>query len=210
MGLPDLFRVIRVDFVLRFVAIATVAISMGIYFLVQRFLFPDLGLFRVVLISSIVSAILVFLLLMPSVSRRVWAIASQFDSSIFPDLNGTWEGLIYPEPGREEIPVRAVIRQSLLTTQIDLHGESIKSTTLETTPLKDQGQNKMHYVYRAVPKHPQWSSYEGSTMFDVRTAGSGKKRTSKLSGRYYTDRKTIGRISLTQTSSDPSVDVSYY
>ena len=34
----------------------------------------------------------------------------------------------------DTLQVRAVIRQSLLITQIDMHGETTKSLTLETTP----------------------------------------------------------------------------
>lgn len=39
----------------------------------------------------------------------------------------------------EVISAKAVIRQTLLATQIDMHGKTTKSITLETTPTIEQG-----------------------------------------------------------------------
>jgi len=182
---------------------------MGIYAFVQTYWLPDISLFKVITISSIVSTLLILLLLTSFISRKIWAVLAFFDKSMFPDLNGTWEGEITLEDGKE-ISVKAVIRQSLLATQIDMHGETTKSITLETTPTIEQGQKKLYYVYRSTPKTPGWPAYNGSTFFDIRTIGSGKGKKYELSGHYYTDRKTIGRIRLTQVCKNSNNDVSFY
>lgn len=205
----QLFRIVRFDLLLRYIALATVVISMGIYAFLQTFWLPSISLFKVITISSIVSALLALLLLTSFVSRKLWAVLSWFDKSMFPDLNGTWEGEITLEDGKA-ISAKAVIRQSLLATQIDMHGETTKSITLETTPTIEQGQKKLYYVYRSTPKTPGWPSYNGSTLFDIRTIGSGKGKKYELSGHYYTERKTIGRVRLTQVCKDSNKDVSFY
>ena len=204
-----MFKIIRFDLLLKYTAIATVIISIGIYSLVQTVWFPNLDLFKVITISSVVSAIIIVALLSPFLSRKIWAFWSFFDKSLFPDLNGTWEGEITLEDGKALI-VRAIIRQSLLATQIDMHGETTKSITLETTPTIEQGQKKLYYVYRSSPKNPIWPSYNGSTLFDIRKTTQDGKNRLELTGHYYTDRKTIGRIELCQTSSDPNNDMSFY
>ncbi|MFV3371946.1 hypothetical protein ACNFH5_27570 [Pseudomonas sp. NY15435] len=116
----------------------TVAISMGIYTLLQAYWLPSISIFKVITISSVVSTVLILLLLASFVSRKIWAVLACFDKSMFPDLNGTWEGGITLENG-EVISAKAVIRQTLLATQIDMHGKTTKSITLETTPTIEQG-----------------------------------------------------------------------
>jgi hypothetical protein len=203
------FRIVKFDILLKYVALTTVAISIGIYAFVQTYWVPDFSLFKVITISSIVSAILIILLLTTFISRKIWAILALFDKAIFPDLNGTWEGEITLEDGTNLV-ARAVIRQSLLVTQIDMHGETTKSITLETTPIIEQGQKKLYYIYRSTPKKPEWPVYNGSTLFDIRTVKTNQGKKHELSGCYYTDRKTLGRIRLTQVGNDSNIDVSFY
>lgn len=204
-----MFRIVRFDFLLRYIALTTVAISISIYAFLHNYWLPEISVFKVITISSIVSALLILFLLTPFISRKIWAVLAWFDKSIFPDLNGTWEGEITFENGKK-IPAKALIRQTLLATQIDMHGETTKSITLETTPTIEQGQKKLYYVYRSTPKTPGWPAYNGSTLFDIRTIGSGELKSYELSGHYYTDRKQIGRIRLTQVSKDSNSDVSFY
>jgi hypothetical protein len=142
-------------------------------------------------------------------SRIIWRILKTFNPSLYPDLNGAWEGEITLESG-VKIPARAVIRQNLIEAQIDLHTETSKSTTLETTPVIDAGQFKLYYTYRSTPSNVDWSSYTGSTILDVRNSVKKADGKLELSGYYYTDRKTNGRISLQQTSPETDIDVSYY
>jgi len=204
-----MFRIVKFDILLRYIALATVAISIAIYSLVREEWFPELSLFKVITISSVVSTLLVMMLFTTFFSRKVWTVIGIFDRSLFPDLNGTWEGEIILEDD-SSLQVRAVIRQSLLVTQIDMHGETTKSITLETTPTIEQGQKKLYYVYRSTPKNPKWSSYNGSTLFDIRNINGEQGKTVELSGHYYTDRKTIGRVRIHQVCTDSNKDVSFY
>lgn|SRR5262249_43279480 len=204
-----MYRVIKIDLLLKYTAYLTVVLSMGSYSLVKVYWLSDFSLIKVVTISSAISAGIIYLLLSPFSSRKLWALLSFFKNDLFPDINGTWHGVVTTEVGGE-IEVRAVIRQSLLSTQIDLHGDTMKSITLETTPTIEQGQKKLYYIYRSTPKDPSRPPYNGSTLFDIRTIDNDGKKILELSGHYYTDRKTIGRISLKQVSGDPSKDVSFY
>lgn len=204
-----MFRVVRFDLLLKLVTIATIIISMVIYVLIRTYWLPNVSLFTVVTISSGVSTVLIMLLLTSFISRKIWAALAWFNKSVYPDLNGTWKGEVTLENGKT-LEVKAVIRQSLLATQIDLHGETVKSITLETTPIVEQGQRKLYYVYRSTPKNPAWSPYNGSTLFDIRSLEVGKNLIYELSGHYYTDRKSIGRIRLTQICNNSNSDVSYY
>lgn len=87
-----MFRVVRFDLLLKYIALTTVAISMGIYTLLQAYWLPSISIFKVITISSVVSTVLILLLLASFVSRKIWAVLACFDKSMFPDLNGTWEG----------------------------------------------------------------------------------------------------------------------
>jgi hypothetical protein len=182
---------------------------MAVYFLIKILWLPNFSVLTVVTLSSIISSIIVITLSSSLLSRKIWAVIAWFDKSLFPDLNGSWKGKIILENG-EELEARAVIRQSLLATQIDMHSETAKSITLETTPTIEQGQKKLYYLYRATPKNPAWESYNGSTLFDIRFNGDGSGRKVELSGYYYTDRKTTGRVSLVQICNDSNNDVSFY
>ena len=204
-----MYRIIKFDLVLKYVAIMTVVMSILLYSLIQNYMFQGYSLFKVITISTVVSTIIILGLLSPYVSRKIWACFRFFDKALFPDLNGTWEGVITTETN-DEIKVRSVIRQTLLTTQIDMHGETMKSVTLETTPAMEQGQHRLYYIYRATPKDPSRTTYNGSTLFNIRVKKEEDFEKLELTGHYYTDRKTIGRITLTQICNDPTRDVAFY
>lgn len=206
-----MYRLVKFELIIKYIAIATFSISILLYFLVQKLLLPDYSLFQVITVSSIISTALIFLLLSQFFFQQIWAIARLVNNSLFPDLNGAWEGEIILE-SEEKIIVRAVIRQSLLSFQIDMHGETMKSITLETTPVVEQGQNKLYYIYRSTPKDPTRHPYNGSTLFDVRVVKeeNDNKKTVELSGHYYTNRKTVGRVRLRQVCNDSNRDVSFY
>lgn len=204
-----MIRVVKFDLLLKCIACTTVILSILSYYLVQNIWFPNYSIFKVITISFIISTTLIFILLNPFFFRKIWAFIAFFNKSLFPDLNGTWQGEIHPE-NSNVIKVRSVIRQSLLVTQIDMHGETMKSITLETTPTVEQGQNKLYYVYRCTPRNPSRPTYNGSTLFDIRVVEENSKKILELSGHYYTDRKTIGRVALKQVFKDFNKDVSYY
>ena len=200
-----MFRIIRFESLMKYTIILTVLISISFYVLVQDIWLPNLSIFKIITISSFISIILLFILFNKFLSRKLWKILTFFNKSLFPDLNGTWEGVITSEEGIE-FKIKAIIRQSLSSTEIDIHGESVKSITLETTPTIEKGQKKLYYIYHATPKELSWSSYNGSTLFDIRKSDNRWE----LTGHYYTDRKTIGRISLKQISIEENEDVSFY
>lgn len=103
-----------------------------------------------------------------------------------------------------------MIKQTFLETQINIHTETSKSLTLETTPTIVGGEPKLYYIYRSLPKDPNWSSYTGSTIFDIRKVDSNGACELELSGCYYTDRKTTGRIRFRQVGSCVEKDISFY
>lgn len=214
-----MFRIINFASLIKHIVGLTVFFSIAVYALVLHF-WPTTSLFKLFAISSGVTGFLVFLIGTNFTARRIWSAMRIFDSSLFPDINGTWEGEItfMGEMALEgkiiskenNLDARAVIRQTLSHTQIDLHTPTSKSITLESTPVSESGQPRLYYVHRVTPKNPDWSIYTGSTLFDVRYVQENGKKVLELSGHYYTDRKTNGRIRLRQIGDDCAQDISYY
>ncbi|WVM89540.1 hypothetical protein UMZ34_02860 [Halopseudomonas pachastrellae] len=81
-----------------------------------------------------------------------------------------------------EIPARALIRQTLEAVRIDMHTETSRSISLETTPVVEYGNNRLYYLYRSVPRNPEWNEYHGTTTFDVRKVVVSGKEVLELSG----------------------------
>lgn len=204
-----MFRIISFKVLLRYVAVATTVLSLVAYELAQRFFPNQLPLIRIVSIAPWIALLVILLITTNAVARQIWKGVRKFDRTLYPDLNGTWEGEITTESNLR-IATRAVVRQNLLQTQVDIHTETSKSITLETTPSVDGGQCKLYYLYRSIPKNPNWSAYTGSTIFDIRSVIVQETATLELSGYYFTDRKTTGRIRLQQTGRDDTADVSFY
>ncbi|MBT9241276.1 hypothetical protein KM777_10275 [Vibrio splendidus] len=200
-----MFKIIQVSTLLKVLIIMSTLLSVGVYTVIKQYLFPSWDLYKIITISSFVSTFVIFILLIPFFARKIWGLLKWFNGSLYPDLNGEWVGCVMTETGLE-IDVRAVIRQGLLLTEIDMHGKDVKSVTLECTPTMEQGQKKLYYVYRSTSRIVGRTPYDGSTLFDVLE----NERSLSLSGNYYTDRKTVGRIYLTQVSKNNRVDVSYY
>lgn len=203
-----MFRIIRFDNLIKGLVLITIFLSIIVYIGVLS-IWSDIGLFKLVTISTIIIALLIYLILSPFVSRLIWKIISHFDKSLYPDLNGTWEGKINLSD-TSSISCKAVIRQTLLYTHIDMHTATTKSVTLETTPDIEKGQLKLYYIYRSDPKNPSWGAYNGSTIFDIRRLGNEGIDTLELTGKYYTSRETSGRISIKRVNKDINIDVSYY
>jgi len=204
-----MFRIINFLTLIRYIAVAATIISVGAYELLRNFLMSDLPIVRIMSITPWVVIVILFLITNKTITRGIWGVLSYFNTSLYPDLNGTWHGEIVLENG-DMIEAKAVIRQTLLQTQIDLHTATSKSVTLETTPAEESGQLKLYYSYRSTPKNIAWKPYTGSTIFDVRTATLEPKRPLELSGYYFTDRKTTGRVRLQLISKENSADVSFY
>ncbi|MGV1721027.1 hypothetical protein ACT4MC_20880 [Vibrio furnissii] len=199
-----MFRIVNLGLVLKVVVFISILFTIGLYSLIKEYLFPEWGMLKLLGISSFASMSVLYILLIPACARKIWGLILKV-KNIYPDLNGVWVGYVITKEGIE-INVRAVIRQNLLLTELDMHGETVKSITLESTPTIEQGQKKLYYVYRSTPKDPTRPPYDGSTLLDV----IENEKALKLSGKYYTDRETVGRIVLKQVSHDPNSDVSYY
>lgn len=202
-----MFRIINFSHLIKVVVGLTVACSIALYAAFD-WLWPGTSLIRLFTIASTVGAALIFAVSSSFLSRRIWSLLKIFDRSLFPDINGAWEGEI--TFSGNSLKARAVIRQTLSHTQIDLHTPTSKSITLESTPVSEGGQARLYYVHRVTPQNPDWHVYTGSTLFDIRHAPSDSGPTLELSGSYYTDRKTTGRIRLRQYSKDVNSDVSFY
>jgi hypothetical protein len=200
-----MFRIVRFDLLLKTVVLVSISIAVAAYILVQKLTGADISIFKLTTISTAASTLVMFILLSPFMSRKIWFAARVFKKDLYPDLNGVWVGQVITEE-QKSFEVRAIIRQALLVTEIDMHGETVKSVTLETTPTIELNKKKLYYVYRSTPKNPSWGDYVGSTIFDVIEDGS----TLILSGKYYTDRKSVGRVSIKRVSIDVNADVSYY
>lgn len=203
-----MFKIIRIDKLILRISYCTVLMSLGIFGSL-RYWDNSISLFKLITISSVVSMAIVFVLVSSFFSRKIWSIIRRWNKSLYPDLNGSWEGTITTDSG-DVIPVRCLIRQKLLETEIDMHGETMKSITLESTPIISNGQKKLYYTYRSTPKNPAYGDYYGSTLFDVREFIEKGNMHLELSGKYYTDRKTIGRITIKQIGSNTNHDVSFY
>jgi len=204
-----MFRVINFTLLIRGVAIITTFLSILIYnFVVTRY--PDLASsIRLFTLAPIIALVLTFLIVSKWPARLMWSVARYFNGSLYPDLNGVWEGEIVTE-NNETFAARAIIRQALLHTEIDMHTETAKSVTLEATPVMEGGQFKLYYSYRAKPKKVGYGDYTGTTIFDIRMVNIAKATALELSGYYYTDRLTRGSTRLRQISSSVDRDVTFY
>lgn len=204
-----MFRVLNFNSLIKYCAIATASISLAIYIVYIKYIDPSAPLLHLLKISPWVVMFMIFVITNNTIARFIWSVVRSFNRSTYPDLNGIWAGFINTSNG-QSIPVRANIRQTLILTQIDMHSDTAKSQTLEATPIIESGQDKLYYTYLSRPKNPDWGPYIGLTIFDVRGPKKDKAIPLELSGFYFTDRKTSGRISLHQVSSKCDDDASFY
>lgn len=203
-----MFRIINFKVLIKILVICTAIVSV-ITYLIWKTWDPELPIMSLAKIAPWVAFSLLFLLTQNFFARRIWKLAKIFYKDLFPDLNGVWEGEIIVSDTKS-ISARAIIKQSFIRMQIDIHTETSKSVTLETTPTIEFDQCKIYYHYRAIPKDPLWDEYRGFTTFDIRTVLTGSHEAFEISGAYFTSRKSVGRVRFRQISHDESGDVSYY
>lgn len=204
-----MFRIVNFTLVIRTVAVVTTLLSILLYgFIISKF--PDLARsIRVFTLAPLIALVLTFTLTSKAPARLIWRLARAFNKSLYPDLNGVWEGEIITSKN-QKLPARATIRQALLHTEIDMHTSTAKSVTLEATPVMESGQYKLYYTYRAKPQNPRYGAYTGTTIFDIRQTEVDGELVYELTGYFYTERKTLGTTRLRQTGSDPMKDISFY
>ena len=123
----------------------------------------------------------------------------------FPNLNGTWIGNIYsdwknPETGEgvPPIPVMLMVNQSFFHINCKMMtGEMESFSTSGGFNIEPDRQIKqIAYIYTSKPRialNQRSVPHDGSIVFDII-----EKPSMKLKGRYWTERKTLGEIILTQ------------
>lgn len=198
-----LSRKAQVSIILAFGGIAASAIEAAYALMVGR----DPGAFKTFSLSvTAVTAILVFV--GEASWRWVWSCVPILDRKAFPDLNGKWTGVLKstwmnPETKLElgPIPTQITIRQRLFQTSVNLRtGESESLSTrciLERLP--EIGRYRIWYSYNNDPiaqvRHRS-SPHEGVAFLEIDPQADANR----LSGRYYTARKTTGDIEVTRES----------
>jgi len=125
----------------------------------------------------------------------------------FPNLNGTWIGQIFSDwvntetgEGVAPIPVMLTINQSFFHINCKMMTAEMESfSTSEGFNIDPDRQIKqLAYIYNSKPRialNQRSLPHDGSIVFDIIEYPS-----KKLKGRYWTERKTLGEINLTQYS----------
>jgi len=141
--------------------------------------------------------------------RPLWRRIPLLQRKIFPDLNGNWKGTLTstcvdPTTGSPEppIPTEIIIRQGLFTTSVSLSTQESASHSTRSflEPFRDTGRFRIWYSYNNDPQaqiRHRSSPHEGISFleceFDVDH--------DRLTGRYYTDRRTTGDIDVRRKKS---------
>ena len=115
-----------------------------------------------------------------------------------PDLRGIWNVTIapVPEPGKtaESITATMTIHQTLFS--IDIRVETPESTSISYAAdfmTADDGTLSLAYAYRNFPRPSRRSTspiHDGTTNFEIYA-----ERGLKLTGEYWTSRRTVGELS---------------
>jgi len=136
--------------------------------------------------------------------RPLWRRFPLLQRKTFPDLGGTWKGTLIstwvdPTTGspKPPIPTDIVIRQGLFTTSISLKtGESISHSTRSfLEPFRDTRRFRIWYSYNNDPQaqfQHRSSPHEGVAFLECEFDADPNR----LSGRYYTARRTTGDIDV--------------
>ena len=133
--------------------------------------------------------------------KHLWNKFPVLNDLLFPNLNGTWEMVVYWEWGdkRGTSHARAIIKQNFLKIGMDVEAEDSDSQTLLAKPKKDPitGRAELYYVFLATPKHKEGidtqAPYKGAAILKLSLDGA-----EVLQGNYFTCRKTVGYYKLTR------------
>jgi hypothetical protein len=134
--------------------------------------------------------------------KRVWTRFPALNRLIFPDMNGSWDMLIYWQSAEKSgvKNARALIKQDLLKISMEVSSEDSESETMTVVPKRDpvSGRPILFYVYRVIPKNianDAGPSYEGAAILKLSNSGDDG-----FSGNYFTSRRTTGHFELTRAS----------
>jgi hypothetical protein len=140
--------------------------------------------------------------------RPLWQRFPLLQRKTFPDLSGTWKGTLIstwvdPATGSPEPPITTeiVIRQRLFTTLVSL---KTKESTSHSTrsflePFRDTGRFQIWYSYDNDPKaqyQHRSTPHEGVGFLECEFDTDPNR----LTGRYYTARRTAGDVDVRRTS----------
>jgi SMODS-associating 2TM, beta-strand rich effector domain len=140
--------------------------------------------------------------------RRIWRWLPWLDRNVFPDCTGIWRGTLsstWVNPASSQIqPLISVtfeIRQRILTTSIRMRTTESSSHSLRSwlEADRDSGRFRLGYVYQNDPKQgvrDRSARHDGVCWFEIDP--SAKPR--RITGSYYTDRKTSGDIEIERVS----------
>jgi hypothetical protein len=160
-------------------------------------------------VSPIVFVVGVILL---GVANTAWFAVARWlpvlQSKTFPDLNGEWTGTLtstWVDPKTNQpvapIPISVSIRQTLLAIHITLQTNESRSESTRTflERLPDAPKFRVWYSYNNDPQaqfHHRSSPHEGVAFLDM----DWSLDRHRLTGRYYTARRTTGDMELRRSA----------
>lgn len=151
----------------------------------------------------------IFLAIANQIWRKIWRSFPLLSTLAFPDLNGIWKGTLQ-STWRDEngsivgpIDVTVRIRQTLLTISIHQQTVESESWSFSVTPeaTREAGRFALWYGYGNRPSArvaERSAQHEGAARLEWNPAIDRER----LTGQYYTSRKTSGDLVLTRV--DPA------
>ena len=166
--------------------------------------------------ASIVASIIVVILapLANLLWRPIWRWFPKVEHLAFPDLNGTWKGMItttWIAPGTEITPppirVTVSIRQSLFSTTVGLRsdGATSQSKLCRLEADRPAGIFRILYLYDYRPKatvRARSARHDGFARLELHI----DENRNRLVGEYFTDRQTTGEMELSRVSAPIAVE----
>jgi hypothetical protein len=141
--------------------------------------------------------------------RPLWRRFPLLQRKMFPDLNGSWKGTLTstwvdPTTGSSKppIPTDIIIRQGLFTTSVSLRTQESASHSTRSflEPFRDTGRFRIWYSYNNDPQAQflhRSSPHEGVAFLECEFDANPDR----LTGRYYTARRTTGDIDVRRKKS---------
>lgn len=144
--------------------------------------------------------------------RWIWRMAPWL-SRWFPDLTGRWEGTYrssyrHADGQQATGPFTAVIRQGLFTSSITAWTGEMRSHSTRSWLEADRDAQRftVGYTYRSVPNAAvrERSTPHDGVCFLIMYADNNPEG---LAGIYYTERRTIGDVTLHRVSTEPDRNI---
>ncbi|MDO5690080.1 MAG: hypothetical protein Q4G61_07510 [Tissierellia bacterium] len=178
----------RIEKLLKLMAFACISILVGLYmFKYKGMITTPIEWFDV--ISESIGYSMMFIILF---ERLLWRLNP---ISKLPKLKKNYSGILkYKFNDNEgEKKVKLSVNQTYLTVTVKLYTDEITSKTLTSELLEENGEYILVYTYQTNPK----SAYSENNPIQIGTCKLSVINDSSLEGVYWTNRKTIGDLSLT-------------